>query len=126
MRLRIYGTAQTQSKPHECDGIDDDNNFADYLYAQDKEVEESLISKVVSGYMRFKDVSGQLMTYTEYDLTEKLTDVELEALKGYTQGQWSDGIGEGFEQFPCGEDSGGGEIYISPWHIGQEVSHKYL
>lgn len=44
----------------------------------------------------------------------------LEELKDYTQGQWSDGIGEGFEQFSYKEIDGE-EIYISPWYHGQKI-----
>lgn len=44
----------------------------------------------------------------------------------YTQGQWSDGIGEGFEQSPVPVGPGGGEYYISPWHRGQVLTHRYL
>ena len=49
----------------------------------------------------------------------ELVTSELEALKRYTSGQWSDGIGEGFEQHPC-KVIRGTEIYISPWYHNQK------
>lgn len=56
----------------------------------------------------------------EYELTQPLTQEQLQELAEYTQGQWSDGIGKGFEQFPCKEINGE-EIYISPWSGGQKL-----
>ncbi len=51
---------------------------------------------------------------------EPLVTDELEILPDYTQGQWSDGIGEGFEQSPCAEENGE-EIFVSPWFRGQKA-----
>jgi hypothetical protein len=51
---------------------------------------------------------------------QKLSDDELTELSKYTQGQWSDGIGEGFEQYPCCQ-SEGSDVYISPWIPGQKL-----
>jgi hypothetical protein len=50
----------------------------------------------------------------------ELTDEEIDRLLDYTQGQWSDGIGEGFEQFPCHHE-GRKEIYLSPWYPMQKA-----
>lgn len=47
-----------------------------------------------------------------------LTNGEMDILIDYTQGQLSDGIGEGFEQTPCAVINGE-EIYLSPWYRGQ-------
>ena len=47
---------------------------------------------------------------------------ELESLAEYTQGQWSDGIGEGLEQYPCYTSNNGEEAYISPWFSWQQIT----
>ena len=93
------------------DGVDCQDNFADYI-------DEELADKIEDGYMDFKFEDGKLYTYTEYTTKENLTDEELTQLGKYTQGQWSDGIGEGFEQFPC-TYLDGEEVYVSPWYFGQ-------
>lgn len=46
--------------------------------------------------MDFRFEDGKLWTYTVYETTKKLTKKDLKELGEYTQGQWSDGIGEGF------------------------------
>lgn len=84
--------------------------------------DEKSFSKVVTeGYMNFVIEGGELMTLTTYSSTRKLTPKELEKLKSYTQGQWSDGIGEGYEQRPCAYN-GKKEVYVSPWKPGQNIT----
>jgi hypothetical protein len=97
------------------DGIYCQDNFVDYA-------DEPLRSKLKSGYMSFKynEEEEQLYTVTKYIAKEQLSESELQELADYTQGQWSDGIGEGFEQEPCCEVDGY-EIYVSPWHRNQEL-----
>jgi len=94
-----------------CHGIDCQDDFAEYSDLEDK---------LNSGYMRFELEDGILYTITEYSVKEDLTDSEVEHLREETQGQWSDGIGEGFEQFPCLEIDGE-EVYISPWYPNQII-----
>lgn len=93
------------------DGINSQDNFVDYSDMPDK---------LKSGYMHFRYENEILYTVTEYSLKEELTSEEIEKLKEETQGQWSDGIGEGFEQFPC-HYIGEYEVYISPWYRGQII-----
>ena len=58
---------------------------------------------------------------TSYVLKGPPTHEEIKELAEYTQGQWSDGIGEGFEQFPCAT-FGDKEVYIQPWHEEQKLT----
>ena len=96
----------------QLDGIDCQDRFSDYV---------STFSGAVSGgYMRFEYEDGGLWTITEYKSNRKLTDDELNKLGEDTQGQWSDGIGEGFEQQPCTEIDDE-EVYICPWYSGQKL-----
>ena|ERR1043165_416260 len=44
----------------------------------------------------FNPERNELCCVTEYRSSRRLTDEELELLAGYTEGQWSDGIGENF------------------------------
>lgn len=98
------------------DGIDCQDDFADY-------VTEPLRSKLDSGFMSFKynEDEAELYVIVEYQTNEDLNEEELQELGEYTQGQWSDGIGEGFEQESCREIDGE-EIMISPWYGGQQVN----
>jgi hypothetical protein len=83
--------------------------------------EQCLIDKgVKGGHMSFKYDIGENKIYVlvSYTAKEKLDDWEMGILIDYTQGQMSDGIGEGFEQYPC-TYKGDEEIYISPWYPGQ-------
>ncbi len=95
------------------DGIECQDDFVEYL-------DEDFASKLGSGYMSFKLEDGKLYTLTEYSVKETLTQEELDKLADYTQGQWSDGIGEGFEQFGCAEENGE-EVFVSPWYSDQKL-----
>lgn len=117
MKIKIIGLAKTEFEDiKQLDGIDCQDDFVDYL---DNEV---IADKLESGYMYFSVIDNNLYTITEYELkeNEELTLNEMLDLAEYTQGQWSDGIGEGFEQFPCIEIDDE-EVYISPWSPGQKL-----
>lgn len=79
---------------------------------------------VIGGYMDFQFEDGKFKTETYYESNRRLTDTELEHLKEYTVGQWSDGIGEGYEQEPAFIDDEGEEVYVNPWHSKQVVTIK--
>jgi len=107
------------------DGVHCQECFSEYFSEEDEyqgiimENEQPLIDKGVrGGYMRFEFSNDQLDVVVQYTSNQYLTSDELEILKIYTQGQLSDGIGEGFEQFPCTfiDDE---EVFISPWYGGQ-------
>ena len=109
------------------DGIDCQDKFSEYFHKEftiGSEVqrnEQNLIDKGVSGgYMRFKAEGDELHTIIEYNSNQELTNEELEELCEYTNGQLSDGIGEGFEQSPCYSDAEG-DYYISPWSRGSKL-----
>lgn len=100
------------------------DNFVEYF---DGELEKLAAKKsITDGYMEFKMINGLLHTVTTYNSEQELTQAELELLKDYTEGQWSDGIGEGFEQEPIAYDEEDNEIYVSPWHYGQEVTIEQI
>ena len=115
MKVIISGKAETDClNLKELDGIDCQDNFTDYF-------DGDFAHKLGSGYLQFEVVDDVLYSVTEYSVKEKLTADELKELGEYTQGQWSDGIGEGFEQQPCCEVDGE-EVYISAWYWGQELT----
>lgn len=129
-KITVKGLAKTDHYDlSELDGIDCQDEFTEYFSKRykDDDNEQALIDKKVhSGYMRFAYEKGDLWTITEYHCDEKLTEEELDILSEYTQGQWSDGIGEGFEQEPCfytqDEDGEDIEVYVSPWSYNQKVT----
>jgi hypothetical protein len=100
-------------------GIDCQDEFVEWM-------DEDFKHKLSSGYMDFRFEDDKLWTYTVYSTKEVLTTDELQELGQYTQGQWSDGIGEGFEQFPCDYEADGAEIYLSPWYHGQKLEIKQI
>jgi hypothetical protein len=116
-KITITGLAQTDYQNlKELDGIDCQDCFSDYFH------QSSYKDSVSGGYMRFKYDLGKLWTITEYLSTRDLNTSELKELADYTQGQWSDGIGEGFEQHPVMEDEEGNDVYISPWGFEQQLN----
>ncbi len=115
-KITVKGEAQTDYKNlSELDGIDCQDKFSEYFD------DDSYVDAVTGGYMRFEFEDGKLWTITEYNSNRELTPDELHNLEDYTTGQWSDGIGEGFEQSPCMEGDDG-EVYISPWFYGQKTT----
>jgi len=93
-----------------------EDELTQYFWAEKSERDGKLVGLLTNGYMRFEydDNLSELLTVTEFDTTRKLTTDEEEALISYCQGQWSDGLGEGFEQDPVVKR--GEEYYIHAWH----------
>jgi len=91
------------------------DSFSEYCDSYYGTVHET----VSGGGMDFSYKNGELYVATTYELSREITKEETEKLIEYTQGQWSDGIGEGFEQYPAMTDYEYGDIYISPWYYGQ-------
>lgn len=94
---------------------DDQDEFSDYFR------EGTWIKDVTGGTLTFKVEDGKLYAITVYESVRRLTNKELVELMDYTVGQWSDGIGEGFEQYPCRVDNGV-DYFISPWHTKQKAT----
>jgi len=116
-KITIKGEASTDYKwLSELNGVDCQDDFAEYF-----DSDFSFKDDIESGYMYFSFENEKLWTITEYFSNRELSNEELEILSDYTQGQWSDGIGEGFEQQPCFYDDNDEEVFISPWHRNQEV-----
>lgn len=131
-QITVKGEARTDY-PHlvELHGIMCEDDFTDYF-----DSDFTFVNNVKNGIMSFHYESGKLMTWTTYESDRELTTKELNILKDYTVGQWSDGIGEGFEQSPCFESryaecgeygeyeyeyeyESKSDVYISPWHEDQ-------
>lgn len=136
-KIIVKGDAKTDYPlVEELNGKDCQDNFAEYF-----DRKHTFKKNIKSGYMHFSIEDGVLMTVTEYTSDRELTDKELDSLLDYTKGQWSDGIGEGFEQRECHEGTVAFNIYdpeyddyedqeeadedrrvfISAWH-GKQVS----
>lgn len=109
------------------DGFDYHESFHDYFHDE----KESMKDCITNSYMEFHMVDGKLNTFVYYFSDRKLTEQELEILIDYTSGQLSDGIGEGFEQFPQMQvelDASGKEYdaYLSPWFYGQVLTAEQV
>lgn len=77
--------------------------------------------KVFSAIPSVKEINGELMGVFECQITEKLTNNELEDLRSHLIGQCSDGFFEGMEQHPI-KTADYGEIYVSFWDDGKDWS----
>ena len=75
----------------------------------------AVCEKVFSAIPSVREIDGELMGVFECQITDELTDNELEDLKGYLRGQASDGWGEGLEQHPIKTADYGG-VYVSFWN----------
>lgn len=114
-KVVVKGKAKTSyGFKEELDGIDCHDCFSDYM-----DDTESCDGAVTGGYLQFEFIDGKLWSVTTYDSSRELTKKELKIVEDYTSGQWSDGIGEGFEQEPCHIGHAGEEVYISPWYYRQ-------
>lgn len=114
-KITVKGVANTSYENlKELNGIDCQDEFSEYF-----DSDFTFKDDVSNGYMYFSYENGELWTYTTYNSTRELSKEELRMLEDYTTGQWSDGIGEGFEQYPCFTTDNDEEVYISPWHFGQ-------
>ena len=71
--------------------------------------------KVFSAIPSVKEIDGELMGVFECQITDELTDNELEDLKSHLIGQCSDGFFEGMEQHPI-KTADYREIYVSFWN----------
>jgi len=77
--------------------------------------------KVFSAIPSVKEINGELMGMFECQITEELTDNELEDLRSHLIGQCSDGFFEGMEQHPI-KTADFGEIYVSFWNDSNDWS----
>jgi len=118
MKIIVKGEAKTSYKnKQELNGIDCQDEFTEYF-----DSDFTFKDVVTSGYLNFKYEDGKLWSITTYESSRELTKEELEQLLDYTTGQWSDGIGEGFEQNSCFTTDKGKDVYISPWFSEQKVT----
>lgn len=75
----------------------------------------AVCEKVFSAIPSVREIDGELMGVFECQITDKLTDNELEDLRSHLTGQCSDGFFEGMEQHPI-KTADYGEIYVSFWN----------
>jgi len=131
MQLEIRGTAQawaeqnlddeednrevTDAELQQLHGLTGDEDFVEYMPEN--------FCPFITGpvYLRFEynKRTKQLETVTTYDLTGSPSDDMIKEVMDWTQGQWSDGIGENYEQ-QVAKVIGGVSFYINPWHARQE------
>lgn len=88
-------------------------SFSDYLL--DGVEQQCLEDAEIHGghlILSYRKSDNQLTVVTEYFASRRLTKGELEILRAYTVGQWSDGFGEGFA--PPEIEDRGWEIDLTP------------
>lgn len=102
-----------EDQKRRIDGIDCQDCFTDYMDSGDC----SAVDSLSGGFMRFSYENDNLYVIVEYRCIKQLTETEGKELIEYTQGQMSDGIGEGFEQRECNDEGD----FVSPWYYGQKL-----
>lgn len=120
-KITIYARAG-ESSPEEISrrkfvNATEDDSFCDYF---NKNLDNLGLTHGVMNFY-WNDEKNDLYVRTIYFCDNELTPEQLRELSEYTQGQWSDGIGEGYEQFDCGAWRDG-ESFISPWYSGQKLT----
>jgi hypothetical protein len=96
-----------------CTGVTCQEDFVEYSDYSDY---------LESGIMSFVFENGILYNVTTYVVIDgdNFSDEDIEQIEGETIGQWSNGIGEGFEQNAAcmfGDE----KVFISPYLAGAEV-----
>jgi len=112
LKVIVYGTAIVSSgTKQEATKAECSTDFAEY-YEGPLKLESGFAS------FRYDPDMDDLLVETVYLIDGDTFEYnDLMDLVDYTQGQWSDGIGEGYEQYPAFGCEG--EVYISMWHRGQ-------
>ncbi len=90
------------------DDYTDGEDMAEYISES-----YSFKAKVTSMIWGLEDRNGCLYGKVDVELTESLTESEIEKIKDYITGQNSDGLGEGFEQREIKIPDG--VMYVSFW-----------
>ncbi|MBT4123925.1 MAG: hypothetical protein HN981_03920 [Candidatus Pacebacteria bacterium] len=119
IQIVIKGDCLPEDSREVFDKLDYHQNFSEYFALRHK-----IPDCVSEGYMHFEfdHETKKLYVFVIYDSTRKLTEEEENLLISYTQGQLSDGIGEGFEQLEFAD----GIFNPSPWHLDQEIELTYI
>ncbi len=78
--------------------IYDEESFSDYIGDGGMDAIADIGISSGSLVFIFDTKSNQLFATTRYSLARPLTEEEVELLKDYTVGQWSDGVGSSFFQ----------------------------
>lgn len=107
------------------------NEFLTFELSTDKnEIEYGLMAyyhendgvkdKVKSIEVSVEKVDGRLMGVATLSVYEPLDAKEMELVKDYLSGQYSDGFGEGAEQRPVRTNDG--DLYVSLWQSGRDFA----
>lgn len=84
-----------------------------YFAYGSRETQKDLLKKVTAAYPRIETVGDKAYGVMVCDIEKPLTDQEIEILKDYFNGQYSDGWGEGFSQ--RGIETSYGVLYLDFW-----------
>ena len=99
------------------EAIDDyqsDINMTQYLCDDNDEIQH----KLISAKWGVETMNGDIYGRVDFELKEPFTDEETRLVKEAVSGQNSDGMGEGFEQYPITLD--GEDYYVSFWNSGDD------
>ena len=120
----VYDEEPELLEPHRAIGCEKEINDFIQNFAEPEEEHRGLMvyyddpvmnEKVFSAFPSVKVVDGELMGVFECKVCSELTDIELDELRSYLEGQASDGAGESLEQRPI-KTHDHGEIFVSFWN----------
>ena len=93
--------------------IDENKGLMHYFSYGIEEEEKYILKKVTSVYPKIECVNNKAYAVMVCDIKEPLAERDIEILKEYFEGQYSDGWGEGFSQ--RGIETSDGILYLDFW-----------
>ena len=93
--------------------LDEGMGLMQYFNYGSREIYKDLLEKVTAAYPRIETVGDKAYGVMVCDIEKPLADQEIEILKDYFNGQYSDGWGEGFSQ--RGIETSYGVLYLDFW-----------
>lgn len=99
-------------------GIADEQNPEMGDMAQYLDRNAGVAAKLMSAVWTVEEMDGRLLGRIDCHLKEPLTPEEMSDLQEEILGQCSDGLGEGFGQWPIDRDEG--DLYVSYWNSSDD------
>lgn len=97
-------------------GLEAKTGFMEFFLWGSRQAQDAVYEKVASAFPKIEIVNGRAYAVTECSIRSKLAADEVETLKDYFSGQYSDGWGESFEQHAI--QTKWGALYVCFWPDG--------
>lgn len=114
----VAGDAKTDfPNPELLNGYgEDQTDFVEYIDIPAAKIKDGSYMDLL-----WNKADMKLYSVNKFVTGSPLNEEQMKSLGEQVSGQWSDGVGEVFEQNPVMQDDEGNDVYVSPWHIEQEL-----